>query len=426
MNESFLHFVWQFQYFDKQDLQTQETEPLSIFNVGFLNTNAGSDFSQAKIQIDKIEWVGNVEIHIKSSDWLLHKHDQNKSYDNVILHVVWQNDRKIKRTDGTFIPTLELKNRISKDLLKRYAQLVNSSDSIPCGKVFDKVDSILKTSMLDKAILQRLETKSGEILKMVGYNKGNWEETTYQWLAKSFGFKINSEPFLQLAKSLPYKIIQKHSSSISQIEALLFGQAGMLPAKTKDEYVTALFAEYQFLSQKYSLRETALHFSQWKFLRLRPANFPTLRIAQFARLMFTNPTLFSKIKEAKSSIELIRLIDATPSAYWQTHYHFAKKSKSKIAPLGTSSKENLLINSMAPLLAAYGKYSDDYTYIDKATEMLQYLPAEKNKITRCWEELGLTVKSSFDSQALIEQYNNMCQKRFCLNCVVGTSILKPR
>lgn len=426
MNESFLHFVWQFQYFTQQNLCTQEGEVLSIFNVGFLNSNAGPDFSQAKIQIGKIEWVGNVEIHMKSSDWLLHRHDQDKSYDNVILHVVWQDDKKIKRTDGTFIPTLELKNRVSKDILKKYAQLVNSSNSIPCGKVFDKVDSILKTSMLDKAILQRLESKSDEILKMVDFNKGDWEETTYQWLAKSFGFKINSEPFLQLAKSLPYKIIQKHSSSLLQIEALLFGQARMLQTKTKDEYVTTLFNEYEFLSKKYLLRETALHFSQWKFLRLRPANFPTLRIAQFARLMFTNSNLFSKIKESKSTIELVQLIDATPSEYWQTHYHFAKKSKSKIASLGKSSKENLLINSMVPLLAAYGKYSDDYTYIDKATEILQCLPAEKNKITRCWEELGLTVKSSFDSQALIEQYNNMCQKRFCLNCVVGTSILKPR
>jgi Protein of unknown function (DUF2851) len=426
MNESFLHYLWQFQYFDKTDLQTQDGEPISIFKTGILNTNAGPDFSQAKIKIGSIEWVGNVEIHTKSSEWVNHKHGSDKAYENVILHVVWENDVEIKRGDGSVIPSIELKGRVDEDLIKAYKKLINSPASIPCEKSFPIVNDLTKLSMLDQALMQRLETKSEIVHQLLKSNNDDWEETAYQLLLKNFGFKINAEPFLQLAKSLPYRLIQKHSSNLPQIEALLFGQAGMLEAKTKDEYISLLYREYEFLSKKYSLHDSRLNPAQWKFLRLRPANFPTLRIAQLASILYSQKNLLSKLIELDSYDQLTKIFATPPSGYWQSHYHFAKKSKGEVPALGESSKQNLLINSVVPLLVAYSKAKDDPRLMERAIEILQHIPAEVNKITNVWAALGVSVKSAFDSQALIEQYNNLCQKRQCLNCAVGASLLKPR
>jgi hypothetical protein len=426
MNESFLHYLWQYQYFDKTDLQTQDGEPISIFKTGILNTNAGPDFSQAKIKIGAIDWVGNVEIHANASEWLNHKHNINKAYENVILHVVWENDAETKRMDGSVIPTIELKGRVDEGLIRAYKKLINSPASIPCEKSFPVVSDLTKLSMLDQAILQRLESKAEIVNQLLKSNNNDWEETAYQVLLKNFGFKINAEPFLQLAKSLPYKIIQKHSSNLQQIEALLFGQAGMLETKTKDEYISLLYREYEFLSKKYSLYESRLNSAQWKFLRLRPANFPTLRIAQLASILYSQKNLLSTFIETDSYPKLLNVFAASPATYWQSHYHFAKKSKGFVPDLGESSKQNLLINSVVSLLVAYSKAKDDPRLMERAVEILQHLPAEVNKITKLWTGLGISVKSAFDSQALIEQYNNLCQKRQCLNCAVGVSLLKPK
>jgi Protein of unknown function (DUF2851) len=288
------------------------------------------------------------------------------------------------------------------------------------------VSDLTKLSMLDQALTQRLESKAEIVYQLLKSSNNDWEETTYQLLLKNFGFKINSEPFLQLAKALPYKLIQKHSSNLQQIEALLFGQAGMLETKTKDEYISLLHREYEFLSKKYSIHESRLNPSQWKFLRLRPANFPTLRIAQLASILYSQKNLFSTLVQTDSYDKLLNVFSASPSAYWQSHYHFAKKSKGLVPELGESSKQNLLINTVVPLLVAYSRANDDVRLMERATEILQHIPAEKNKITKLWTSLGLSVKNSFDSQALIEQYNNGCQKRQCLNCAVGASLLKPQ
>ena len=425
MNESFLYYIWQFQYFSKENLQTLEGESITIFNTGFLNTNAGPDFNQAKIKIGSIEWVGNVEIHRKASDWMLHKHSRDEAYNNVILHVVWEGDQLITRADGSMLPTLTLKGRVDENLLQRYGKLVNNASSIPCERSLPNINPIKKISMLDNALIQRLQAKAKSVDALLEDTLGDWQETTYRLMAKSFGFKVNADPFLQLAKSIPYKLIQKHQSSLLQIEALLFGQAGMLETKTKDPYVTALFQEYDFLSKKYSLQETRMHPSQWKFLRLRPANFPTLRIAQFASLLHS-ANLFSSVMEAISYSKLVEFFSTAPSHYWKTHYHFAKKSKGEVAGIGLSSKENIVINTIAPLWMAYGQAKDDQHFIDRAMEILQHIPAENNKITREWSVRGFTVKSAYDSQALIEQYTNFCKKRQCLNCEVGISLLRPK
>ncbi|MCE2997927.1 MAG: DUF2851 family protein [Flammeovirgaceae bacterium] len=424
MNESFLHYVWQFQYFDKNNLRTAEGEELTIFKTGSYNTDAGPDFLQAKIKIAQLEWAGSIEIHIKSSDWLAHQHTGNGAYENVILHVVWENNQSILRKDGTAIPTLELKHRVSKELWSKYAKLVNSSMNIACQSSFSDVASITKLSMLEQAMMRRFVSKSSEVKNLLNENQGDWEETTYQWLARCFGFKINSEPLFLLAKALPYKIIRKHSNNLLQIEALLFGQAGMLETKTKHEYITALFKEYQFLSSKYSLAGSKLNPAQWKFLRLRPANFPTLRIAQLANLLQSQSGLFSQIIEGTQE-EWKNLLETNPSDYWQTHYHFAKPSKRQEHALGEESKLVLMINAVIPILVAYGKQTDNDMLVEKAANWLQALPAEKNKIISYWNSLGLQAESAFDSQALIEQYNHYCSNRQCLNCAVGTSLIKP-
>lgn len=425
MSESFLHYIWQCQYFNKEALATSVGEEISVFKAGILNTDAGPDFSQAKIRIGDIEWAGNVEIHINSSDWISHKHNQDNAYENVILHVVWNNDKEILRKDGSSIPTLELKKIVEDSLIRGFKKLINSPHSIPCSQSFSQIDSITRLSMLDKALTQRLETKAAVVSELLSRNKGDWEETFYQTLARNFGFKVNADPFSQLAKSLPYKIIQRQNSNLHQIEALLFGQAGMLETKTKDEYHSLIYREYQLLKVKYSLATSRLNAAQWKFLRLRPANFPTLRIAQFAALLFSQKNIFSKILELDSYQSFKMMLEVTQSEYWQTHYRFGKKALEKVPCLGESSFQNVLINSVVPFFVAYGKAKDDTSYLDRAMSFLEHIPAEKNKITRAWGELGISVKTSFDSQALIEQYNNFCQKRQCLNCAIGASLLKP-
>jgi hypothetical protein len=425
MNESFLHYLWQFQYFDKSELKTAEGESVTVFKPGFLNSNAGPDFSQGKIKIGSIEWAGSVEIHIKSSGWKDHHHDDDAAYENVILHVVWQNDKPVVRKDGSVLPTIELRNRVNESLITEYKKLINSSFAIPCSKLLPRVTDITKLSMLDKALVERLEGKSFFVKELLKKNNSDWNETCYQLLAKNFGFKVNSDPFLQLTQNLPYKILLKHSNNSLQGEALLFGVAGFLEGGMKDDYFTSLQKEFKILSAKYQLDRKKLNPAQWKFLRLRPANFPTIRIAQFAAMIVNSPNIFSKLLDANGYKELKEIFKADQTSYWHSHYRFGKKSKSSVYDLGMMSIDNLIINSVAPLLVAYGIEHAETSYIDKAQQILQQMPAEGNKIIRSWNDLNWKVKNAFDSQALIQLYNNYCQERNCLNCVIGTSLLKP-
>ena len=425
MSESFLHYLWQFQYFDKKELKTTVGDELIIFKAGIHNTDAGPDFSQIKVKIDGIDWAGSAEIHIKSSEWMDHGHQHDHAYENVVLHVVWEEDKPIYRNDGTRIPSLELKGRVDGQLINEYQKLINNSSVIPCEHSFRKIDHLVKLSMVDKALMKRLEDKANTVTDLLNQNQGDWEETTYQLLAANFGFKVNKEPFLQLAKALPYKIIQKHRDQLLQVEALLFGQAGFLVTKTKDEYITKLFTEYEFLSKKYSLQSAEMNAAQWKFLRLRPSNFPTLRLAQFASLMHSRKSIFSHLIEIEDYKSLKLFFEITPSPYWQTHYRFGKRAEGIVPDLGEASADIVIINSVVPVLVAYGKAKDDWSLVDKAVNILQHIASEKNKIVTLWKDLGYTSKTAFDSQGLIELYQNFCQRRQCLNCAIGSAILKP-
>ncbi|HRG10321.1 MAG TPA: DUF2851 family protein [Cyclobacteriaceae bacterium] len=425
MTESFLHYLWQFQYFDKKGLVTTTGEPITILNQGILNTDAGPDFSQVKIKIGAIDWAGSVEIHIQSSGWYEHKHHEDAAYENVVLHVVWEENKPVQRKDGTRLPTLELKDRADKILQKSYQKLVTNTAVIPCQSVFENVNAVTRHSMIDKAAMIRLEEKSKQVLKLLEANQGDWEETVYQLLALGFGFKVNKDPFLQLAKALPYKLIRKHRAKVEQVEALLFGQAGFLMAKTKDEYLAQLYNEFEFLTKKYNLTQNQLHPSQWKFLRLRPANFPSLRIAQFAALLSIKENIFSTLLEIENYRDLESLFRVQTSPYWKQHYRFSKPVSGAVPELGTDSREVLLINTVIPILIAYGQSRDDWSYVDRAVQFLQQIPAEKNKITRTWQQLNCVATNAFETQGLIELYNNFCQRRACLNCTIGSAILKP-
>lgn len=426
MTESFLHYIWQFQYFHKEELQTSEGDSLQIFQPGNQNVNSGPDFSDARIKIGSLEWRGSVEIHIKASGWNDHHHSSDQAYEKVVLHVVWDNDKPIYRTDGTMMPTLELKHRVEMTLWNRYKKLFTSLDPIPCTSAWPKVPDIIKLSMLDKAVMQRLEDKCLLAKSLLAENRNDWEETCFQLLCKNFGFKVNAEPMLQLAQLLPYKVLLKHLDKLIQIEALLLGQAGFLEKVKEDEYTKILKREHRLLSTKYRLESKEMKAVQWRFLRLRPANFPTVRLAQLAVLLSSQRNLFSKILECTSYKKLVELLDVEQSEYWQYHYQLDKKSKARVPSLGQSSVHNILINTIAPLLVAYGQLQDDQSYVDRATEILQHLPTENNKITRQWLDLGYKVKSSFDSQGLIELYNSFCMKRRCLDCTIGTHIIKAK
>jgi len=424
MTESFLHYIWQFQYFNKRGLATSGGERIEIFHPGIKNHDAGPDFSDARVKIGLLEWRGSVEIHIQASGWINHQHAVDAAYERVVLHVVWEEDEIIRRSDGTIMPTLVLKDRVDGDLWKQYRNLITSAEVIPCAGSFQKVSAITRFSMLDKVMMQRLEVKARRVFELLEKNKADWNETAYQLLARNFGFKVNAEPFQQLAAALPYKIILKHGSQLHQAEALLFGLAGFLEKVRDDDYTTLLKKEFALLSRKYELTGRLMNKAQWRFLRLRPSNFPTLRLAQFAALLCTQPTIFSALVSSDYD-GLVKILAIRQSEYWRRHYQFGNEVKS-VPGLGKSSIENILINSVVPLLFAYGKQQDDDQYVNRAVTILQRVPAEKNKITRLFADLGLKVRSSFDSQALLELYTDYCQKRRCLECAIGASLIKPK
>ena len=399
---------------------------MEIFHAGIRNANAGPDFSDTRIRIGKLEWRGSIEIHINASGWNDHHHSTDQAYERVVLHVVWENDKPILRTDGSAMPTLELKNRVDLAHWERYKKLYTSVESIPCSNNWRNVPDITKLSMLERTLLKRLEFKAEMVKNLFSKNGNNWEETCYQLLCKNFGFKVNAEPMLQLAEVLPFKILRKHLDKPIQIEALLFGQAGFLEKVKEDDYTMVLKREYSVLDSKYKLGEKRMNVVQWRFLRLRPSNFPTIRLSQIASLLASQKNLFSKIIESASYQDLVNIFAINQSAYWQRHYQPGKESDTLVPSFGKTSFENIMINTIAPLLTAYGQLHDEQIYIDRSVEILQHVRGEDNKIVREWTKLGHQVVSAFDSQGLIELYNNFCMKRRCLECTVGAHIINRK
>lgn len=424
MQESFLHYIWQFQYFDKKALVTTGGERLDIKRPGLHNTDAGPDFSNAKIRIGSMSWAGSVEIHIHSSEWMEHRHHVDPAYESVVLHVVWDDDRPVRMSDGSLLPTVELRGRVDPQMVKRYRTLLESSNTIPCARSLARVPKATFVSMIDRVMMSRLESKSQDVLELLATNKNDWEETTYQVLARNFGFRVNAQPFFQLARGLPYKILARHADHPRQVEALLFGQAGFLDEAFKESYHRLLRREYKLLAAKYKLA-AKLKPSQWKFLRMRPANFPTIRLAQFASLLCRQKNLFSSMLELKEFGDAAAFMDVEIADFWHSHYTFRSVSRVGSTGLGATSTENIIINSVVPMISAYGLYCGDPTYVDRAQRLLEDVMPEDNRILRTWRELGVEVKNGFDSQALIQLFNSYCTPRRCLQCAIGVSLLKP-
>lgn len=426
MTEAFLHYVWQFQYFEKSSLLTTTGDPVTVFSTGFRNNHSGPDFFQARVRLGNIEWIGSVEIHIFSSGWIDHQHSTDPAYDNVVLHVVWKNDLHVSRTDGSLIPTLELGSRIKDSLVLQYARLMGNPEPVPCAGLLPIVRDIVKYDMMDYALTERLEVKAVSVIRRLNRNNNDWEETAYQTIMKNFGFMVNGEPFLQLAQALPFKVLMRHADKSDQVEALMFGQAGFLQEDIRvDPYYLTLRREYLLLARKYQLYERRINKLQWRFLRLRPANFPTLRIAQSAALLHHRRNFFSHLIDCRTAQDLRDFFSVGQSSYWLTHYHFFKTQRQEVSPLGDASIDNIIINSVIPILVAYGKSRKEDIHVERAVAILQSVHPESNMITRHWKQLGFAVKSAFDSQALVQLNNGYCLRRRCLDCKIGTSIVNP-
>ena len=422
MTEEFLHYIWKFRLFDAKSLITSLGEKIKIFKPGEHNIDAGPDFFNAQIKIENTLWAGNVEIHIKSSDWKKHRHEEDKSYDNIILHVVYEADKNIFRRNGEVIPTLELKNLFSPTIYKKYLQFKSSKDWVPCEKQISKVDRFIVNNWLGRLVVERLERKSLSITQSLKLNKNNWEETFYQQIARNFGFKVNAEPFELLAKSISNKTLAKHKNSLLQIEAMLFGQAGMLEKEFKDSYPQLLQKEYAFLKQKFNLKPLDRHL--WKFLRFRPSNFPTIRISQFSNLVYKSSHLFSKILETEHLKELKLLLDVEVSEYWRNHYVFDKSSVKKNKDMGGSSIDVIIVNTVIPFLFVYGKQKGEEMYSERAITFLENMEGEKNSVINQWEDLLMPVSKAFNTQALLQLKNEYCSKKRCVDCQIGNYLIK--
>ena len=416
MSEDFLHYIWKFGLYDKEALFTDSGERVTIISPGVRNSDSGPDFMNARIRIDDSIFAGNVEIHIKSSDWLSHKHHKDESYSNIILHVVKEYDFKIADTKGQTIPTVVLTYPAVIEL--KYNELNYSDSEILCKRYIADVDKFKLKHWLLRMAAERLESKiSGIDLKQSGP-----EFAFYLTLFKSFGFKTNSLPFEMLCKTLPLRIL-KSLESVSQYEALLLGQAGMLDdSDSTDDYAVMLTGEYRHLSIKYELKN--INKSLWKFARMRPVNFPSIRIAQLASLLHENPGLLTTVLNARDINEYFRIFDITASEYWNNRYMIGKLSESRSKKrLGKSGVESVLINSIIPYMFAYGKLTGEEKYTNKALDILEKLPPEDNSPVREWFDAGVCAGNASESQALIHLKSEYCRKKKCLQCAVGKFVL---
>jgi hypothetical protein len=421
MTERLLQFIWQFQYFNRQNLRTTNGQALKIVHAGVLNTNQGADFEQARIVLDETAWAGKIELHIYSSDWLKHGHQHDATYNNIILHVVWLHDREVPDSQGQAFVTLELQNLVAKTMLQQYEQWMNTEKQIPCGSGITLVPKLVWQNWLQRLLVDRLMHKQQLIDHHLKQTNNHWEAVFWRLLCRYMGGSVNRTSFEQIAESLPVELLAKHKTQIHQLEALLLGQAGLLHARLTDQYAQLLYREYLFLQKKYGLGVINLPPS---FLRMRPINFPTVRLAQMAMLIYQSKHLFASVKAAKTTSELEALLVVTANDYWHYHYRFDEESAYLPKPLGTSMHHLLIINAIAPAVFAYGSYTADAALKDKALGWLESLPAEKNSKIAPLAALGIRPANAFESQALLQLKTNWCDAKACLQCAVGNFLLK--
>ena len=420
MQEALLHYIWKSELFEQTEYTSDTGEIIEIIYPGQHNSDAGPDFTNARIKINETIWAGNVEIHVKASDWQIHRHQENPAYDNTILHVVDEVDGECITSSGRKVPTITL--NFNHSILKKYHQLMLSDHEIRCAESLPRLDLSLIPFWLSALAVERLQQKTQSVRELLQQEENSWEETFYIHLARSFGLKTNSLPFEMLAKSTPLKIVAKHANSLFQLEALFFGQAGFLSGETEDDYQQKLHDEYVYLQKMHQLKSLGKHI--WKFMRLRPSNFPTLRIAEFCALIHHSRGLFSRIIECEDIQELHELLDGEVSEYWKQHYVFGKSTKEQRKALGKNAKDLLIINSIIPFTFVFGDYKNNEALKEKALRFLEAIAAEKNHIINEWSDLRVPARHAADSQALIHLKQNYCIEGSCLDCQIGNLILK--
>jgi hypothetical protein len=424
MKEEFLHYLWKYSLYDPEKLVDTSGNKIEVLRPGEYNRDSGPDFFNARISVDGTVWAGNIEIHTRSSHFDVHGHQNDPAFDNVILHVVSENDKKVFNTKGEEIPTAEIS--FDSELYDRYISLVNNPYIIACQAEIKEIDPFLIRHWLSALVIERLNCKSESISKICSETGNDWEETFYILLTRYFGFRINTGPFEMLASALPFRIIRKHTDNLFQIEALLFGTAGMLEEglfrdALADEYYRNLIKEYRVLSAKYSLKP--IHGWLWKFSRLRPANFPTVRISQLAVMLSVTGGLFSKALEADCICQLKEVFEVAASEYWNNHFIFGKKTGNSVKNTGNQAVCIFLINAVIPVIFVYGKSRDRNNICERALSFLEELPCEENSIIDEWKETGIGAESAFYSQALIQLRNEYCKKRRCLECRLGIKLV---
>lgn len=422
LNEDLIHYLWKTKRFTYDALKTTENLSVDILSWGSHNHHSGPDFSNGKVKICDTVWAGNIEMHISSSDWDRHKHTGDPAYDNVILHVVWEHDKEIIDQNGDPIPTLVISQYVDQALLNRYAELMQNELRIPCENLISNVDLSRMNLWLHNVLIERLESKTIYLTDLLKHTENDWNQVFFIALAKYMGLKINADPFEQLARSFDVNILWKIGNNLTQIEALLFGQAGMLLSIDGDEYYQFLKTEYKHLANKYQLQH--IEVVGWKFARMRPANFPTVRIAQLASLMYSHRSVFSKLLDAKNIDEIYKILKVSPSEYWSDHYRLNKDSIHKEKPIGDNLIQIIIINVVAPLLFLYGKQHGNEIYQDKSIEYLEATKPEINKITKLWKELGVKAESAYFSQGLIQLKTQYCDHKKCMSCSVGNQLFR--
>lgn len=420
MKEDLLYFVWKTSHFTLNGLTTTDGEIIEVINPGDFNSDSGPDFFNAKVRIGKTIWAGNIEFHINSSDWQSHNHQNDPAFNNVILHVVVNDDMPVLNSKGMVIPTIKIKYP---DLLEwNLMRLTSSGRWIPCEENFSSFDLFTKRMWLENLLVERLEQKTKYVHELVDKAMGSWEEAFYQSVARSFGLKANALPFELLAKATPIKVLAKHKNNLFQIEALLFGQSGLLSeVEASDGYTEALLKEYKYLQHKFNLIPIQGHL--WKFLRMRPTAFPTIRIAQFAKLVYSSTSLFSKVIEIRDVKEIIKLFQVEASDYWETHYTFEKETGSSEKRIGKDTVNIIAINSIVPFIFAYGISKSNNSLKEKAFKLMESIKPESNSITKGFENLGIKAESAYDTQAMIQLKTCYCDPKKCLYCHLGARLL---
>ncbi len=419
ITEEFLYYIWQNRLITHHPLKLQSGEEIEILHPGYRNFESGPDFFNARIRIDGIVWAGNVEIHTRSSDWYKHQHEGDLNYDNIILHVVEIADAGIFRQDGTAMPTLVIQDRYPSSYRENYLDLIQGP---ACRRMLSGLPLFQRQQCLDRMLTEKLESRFEELNALYVQHEKKWPESFFQLLAKSFGFKVNAIPFELLAKTIPFSLFIRHRNNTEELEALLYGQSGLLPVASEEAYPERLKKHYRYLKHKYHLKGISPHL--WKFGGLRPANFPTLRISQFAMLHTGEDFLLDKIISAIEIHEVARILDIMASDYWYQHYRFGLSSESYAKRLGKEAILTILINAIIPFLFFYGRKRHMPVLCDKALYWMEKCRPENNRIIREWQDFGWSAENAGQSQALLHLKKQYCDLKKCVNCGIGQYLLR--